>query len=512
MTPEYFLASGGLRLWEMVIYSSLWVLIGCFIAAIFRRMLGREKVCRIFGNHTRWRLVIGWFIGMLLPVCSLGVIPIVRELHRAGVKRGTIVAFGLTAPLFNPMSVLYGLTLSDPIAILSFSLCALVIVSMLGLVWDAFLTEAVEKDLTPEKLPTPGIKRSFSVFYSAAKEIVGPSLGYIAFGILGSVLLAVLLPKGYLQNQVEHDNLVAPVFVALVATPIYSTPLLAMSQIGGMFQHGNSIGGAFSLLILGAGMNAGLLLWFGMTYGAKRVILFYVLLFATTVGLAYIINTPLYPEGVDPAGHSHAFDVYTNPFAVGQSRMSQTAVTKGIDFWNANDFGGTYLLAGAIVFGLLLRVIPFDFETWFRSPGKVRENKIDRDVPGWLLGVTVVTGLIVASVMGCYLYYQDVEGSLGDLSAVNNEAVYFSKQGDFDSADKWIGYSDDLSRRLEVGVFLRKGAVGEFQTEKAKYYRAKLDELKAACDERNKEKADELSMQVYEAYLSMARAFRDSDK
>ena len=150
--------------------------------------------------------------------------------------------------------------------------------------------------------------RSFSVFYSAAKEIVGPSLGYIAFGILGSVLLAVLLPKGYLQNQVEHDNLVAPVFVALVATPIYSTPLLAMSQIGGMFQHGNSIGGAFSLLILGAGMNAGLLLWFGMTYGAKRVILFYVLLFATTVGLAYIINTPLYPEGVDPAGHSHAFD------------------------------------------------------------------------------------------------------------------------------------------------------------------------------------------------------------
>ena len=99
MSLEYYLSSGGLRFWQVLIYSSLWILIGCFIAAIFRRMLGSEKVCRIFGNETRWGLVIGWFIGMLLPVCSLGVIPIVRELHRSGVKRGTIVAFGLTKPV-----------------------------------------------------------------------------------------------------------------------------------------------------------------------------------------------------------------------------------------------------------------------------------------------------------------------------------------------------------------------------------------------------------------------------
>ena len=133
---EYYLAGGGLRLSQIIIYSSLWIVAGCLIAAIFRQMLGPEKTRRIFADGTRWGLVAGWLIGMLLPVCSLGVIPIVRELHRVGVKRGTIVAFGLTAPLFNPMSVLYGLTLSDPIAILSFSLCALAIVSFLGICWD----------------------------------------------------------------------------------------------------------------------------------------------------------------------------------------------------------------------------------------------------------------------------------------------------------------------------------------------------------------------------------------
>ena len=41
---EHFLAGSGLRFVEVVVYSSLWIVIGCFIAAIFRRMLGEEKV------------------------------------------------------------------------------------------------------------------------------------------------------------------------------------------------------------------------------------------------------------------------------------------------------------------------------------------------------------------------------------------------------------------------------------------------------------------------------------
>jgi len=223
---EYFGSAAALRLFEVVVYSSLWIVIGCSIAAVFRRMLGPLAVRRLFGDHTRFGLIAGWLIGMLLPVCSLGVIPIVREMHRAGVKRGTIVAFGLTAPLFNPMSVLYGLTLSDPIAILTFSLCAMVIVSLLGFAWNR-MVPAVEDLEIEGAVPSSGIKRTISVFDSAGSELIGPTLGYIVIGIVASVSLAIFLPHGYLQHQVNHDNALAPILVAAVATPIYSTPLLA---------------------------------------------------------------------------------------------------------------------------------------------------------------------------------------------------------------------------------------------------------------------------------------------
>ena len=73
---------------------------------------------------------------MLLPVCSLGVIPIAREMRRARISGGAILAFAMTAPLFNPLSMLYGLTLSAPFVILSFAFCTMVIVTAVGAIWN----------------------------------------------------------------------------------------------------------------------------------------------------------------------------------------------------------------------------------------------------------------------------------------------------------------------------------------------------------------------------------------
>ena len=84
---------------------------GLFVAAILRYYLRVEGTVRLFGGSGVRSLVQSWLVGMLLPVCSIGVIPILRELRRAGMRPGAITAFAIAAPLFNPLSLLYGLTL-----------------------------------------------------------------------------------------------------------------------------------------------------------------------------------------------------------------------------------------------------------------------------------------------------------------------------------------------------------------------------------------------------------------
>lgn len=507
---EYFLAGAGLRFSQVVVYSSLWIVIGCFVAAFFRRILGPDGTRKFFGEGTRRGLLTGWIMGMLVPVCSLGVIPIIREMYRAKVKGGTIIAFGLTAPLFNPLSVLYGLTLSDPIAIVTFSFCSLVIVTSLGVLWDKFIaTEPPEKSKS-EAEPTYGIKRMLSMFDTCAREMVGPTLLYILIGILGSAIMAAMLPNGYLQSGLEQDNPFAPVKVSALATPIYTTPLLAMSQIGGMFQHGNSIGAAFGLLILGAGINIGLIVCLSDLFGWKRIAIFMVLLVGITLALAYAISAPLYPEGIEAAGHSHAFDVYSHPFQTGLSNLTESAWNKAVDFWMTNEYGGTYLLAFLIVSGIVFQTVlrKIDLEAWYCEADKT-PSQFDTVLPEWVIGLSMMFVLVGVSVASCYVYYPSAEDVLADMDYTHTECVLDARNGKWESAEKWLVMCDDLSRRLEIGIFLRLGSVDEFQATQGKLYREALDDLKHSVEARDNSRVQDQAIALQNSYTRMKKAFSE---
>ncbi len=503
---DYYLSGALLRVTQTVVNAAVWIVIGCFIAGIFRTMLGPVKTRMLFGQGTRYGLLIGWFAGMLLPVCSLGVIPIVREMHRAGVKGGTIVAFGLTAPLFNPMSFLYGLTMSDPISILVFTFAAMVIVSLLGLVWDYFFTsESFSEEPTFE--PAFGFRRSVALIQNTSQVLISPTAVFILLGIAGSVLLAVLVPKGAMQAEAEPDRIYAPALMAFFMTPTYSTPVQAMGQIGTMFQHGNSIGAAFALLILGAGVNLGLLLWFVFAFGVKRATIFIVLLLTITIGFAYAMDKPLYPDGVYPTGHTHAFDIYTHPYDFNRSDKLVSAKHDANEFFEENDFGGTVLLASLVWIGICFVIAErfVDLATWYAA-SKPAKKGFDRVVPGWILGLITVVGLVLASVGGAYMYYPPPEQVMPDLFAIHTECVIAAKTKKWDAVRKWVPMCDDLSRRLEVGIFIREGKVSEFCSANAAIYRESLDDLRDAIEDGHFDECKEFASETAAAYMRLSSA------
>src|SRR5919108_2871168 len=125
-----------LRTGQTAVEASTTLLCGLLVAGVMRRMLGAEGTRRLFGGSGWNGLLRAWGIGTVLPVCSLGVIPIAREMRRAGVPSGTILAFVLAAPHINPLSLLYGLTLSEPLVIISFALGSLVVALLAGDLWE----------------------------------------------------------------------------------------------------------------------------------------------------------------------------------------------------------------------------------------------------------------------------------------------------------------------------------------------------------------------------------------
>jgi hypothetical protein len=502
---------GVLRFAQALVHATPTILVGLLVAGVFRRLLGHEGVRRLFGCGTRRELPQAWLIGMLLPVCSLGVIPVAREMRRARVSGGTILAFAVTAPLFNPLSMLYGLSLSAPFVILAFATCTMLVVTAVGASWNWIFPVSTDEEPAPPPVPH-GLRRMAAVGVVAAREVVGPSLGYIAFALLGVVFLSIALPPGSLQMTMEHTNPYAPLEMAAVAIPAYATPMVAMSQLGSMFQHANSVGAAFVLLALGAGINLGLIAWVARNYGPGRAAAWLAILLAIVIGLAYAIEGPLFPEETEPAGHTHAFDIYCRPFHPNETDLPRAVVAKLKEDLQPHESVGLIVLAALAATGLALKVLDrrWRVEDWLE-----RAPEASGRTPGWLnvsvsapaLGAVALAGLVALSVVGCFAYYPAAKEVFAEMYILRGEVLSAANSGGRAHAERFIPVWDDWARRLQVGVYLREWSVSPYRRMKAKVFRDRLEFLKHAVEEGDKAETREYVGLVEGAYSRMRRAF-----
>lgn len=475
-----------LRFGQVAIEASLTLVIGAVVAGVLRRMVGPAGTRRLFGRG--WAgLVRGWLAGMLLPVCSLGVIPVAREMRRAGVPGGTVLAFVLAAPLLNPISFLYGLTLAEPVVILTFAGLSLVLSTLAGWLWDrvfarnsdAAEAEELARAADAEPAPAEGPRRLLAVVATAARELAGRDMLFFAVGLVGSAALSAAIPFGALQHTQHHADPLAPLQMTALAVPLFSSPLSGMMKIGLMFDHGNSIGGAFVLFALGIGTSLGTLAWLVADFGWRRVLPWFVAYAAIIVGLAYLSDAALYDTRKADVDHTHAFDDYSSPFPAGQADAVYVVRNKLADRFGPLERPAVYALAGLVVVGLVLRRLDRGgrVERWLTARPAADRPKARWDVavPGPVLGAVAIAGLVAFSVIGAYVYYPDRGQCLSQMFAVYAEAAVAVNTGKADEAVLHLEQWDLLARKLEVGVFLREFRVTPEQSKAAEELREALE-------------------------------------
>ncbi len=499
------------RLVQSLAQAAPFILTGFFVAAVFRRFIGYKKLRQVFGGSEMSSLFKAWVIGMLLPVCSLGVIPVIVEMRRAGIKGGTILAFAMSAPLFNPLSLLYGLTLSEPIAILSFAACSLVIVTVVGMIWDRMFPGS-ELTGVPDESVHYGIRRMAALGVSAGKEATGRSFKLVLCGLIGVGLLGAVIPHASLQHHFNHDQPLAPLKMAALGIPVYATPMLAMSQMGMMFQHANSIGAAFVLLALGAGMNLGLIVWMLGEYGLKRSAVWMSILLVVVIGLGYSVDKPLFPKDIDPANHTHAFDIYGQPFSgsAAFSSLAGQSVEKLKRDIQPYEWYSVELLALLMVAGCVVRLTDRRgrIETWIAEvPEPTETGRMDIVVPPTVLGGLALVGLVIFSGVGCYAYYPPASEVFEEISIAKSEALSAGLSGDVTHAEYWIDVYQEWTRKLEVGTFLRTGRLTDYQRWKARLVREQLEMLKHTVEDGERDEARAWVSKIQRSDNRMRAAF-----
>ena len=472
-----------LRIIQALLQGAPFILSGICITALLERMIGSVGTKKLFGSNTIVSLFQSWCIGMALPGCSLGVIPICHQLRASGIAIGTIFAFALSSPLFDPLSMLYGLTLSKPFTIFAFAGCSLIVVTISGAIFDKIYPKT-ELNLPSQPQAPEGLRRIMAVAVGMARLTVGPMTAFIGIGLLGVGLMSMVLPYGILGGTMSHDNRWAPLIMTGVALPAYATPMVAMGQLGSMFQHGNSVGAAFILLCFGAGMNVGLLAWMLWHYGWKKLGIWFGLMLLIVIGISYGVEGPLYPKAIEASDHSHAFDRYCSPYRSGtvpNGGFTRDIIRRIKLETQTHEWFGISAIGILAACGVLLRL--FDpqqkLDGWLHRPPATDtvQTRFDIALPAPVIGLCGLAGIIVISIAGCFAYYPDPKEALEELRVASIESSTAALSENTQLCLHWIPICEGWNKRLIVGIYLREWAVHEDILARSKQYEKEIENL-----------------------------------
>jgi len=482
MDVQSMILSVLVRMGQTAIECTPTLAVGLLVGAILRRMVGAPGTRRLFGGEGLGGLVRAWFIGSLLPVCSLGVIPVAREMVRAGVPWPTVLSFVLAAPQLNPLSFLYGLTLSEPLVIISFVLATMLIAVAGGELWKRCFSAGDPGPLRgDETMPPPGLGRLGLVFVTASRETVGATLPYCVASVMATGFLAGLIPHGALSTTMRHDSWFSTPLMTLVGAALYSGVLQGMMRIGLIFEHGNSTGAAFALFAVGVGLNLGLVAWLVFHKG-PRMLGWLSLVLGIVILAGWTMDKTLY-FAEEEASHTHAFDDWTSPFPGGNGAGWAEVWNKWVQKTEVLEPVAIALLMIQALVGGFLQGLDGKkrLEGWLCRPRSAqggKESIFNRGVPGPVLGLVALAGLVLFSLVSLYIYYPPADEVFNEISRVRADALTSVRTGKTQDAIRQLEAWDLLTRKLQVGEFLRTGLLDKQQNEKAGALREELEAMR----------------------------------
>jgi uncharacterized membrane protein YraQ (UPF0718 family) len=82
------------------------VLLGVIVSSLIQELISRERMLRLLPKNRTLSVVIASLLGLVLPVCDCGTIPVARSFLKKGVPLACAMTFTLAAPVINPITMI----------------------------------------------------------------------------------------------------------------------------------------------------------------------------------------------------------------------------------------------------------------------------------------------------------------------------------------------------------------------------------------------------------------------
>jgi uncharacterized membrane protein YraQ (UPF0718 family)/copper chaperone CopZ len=244
--------------WNILLEMSPYLLIGFLLAGLLSVIIKQEVIERWLGKRTLDSVIKASLLGVPLPLCSCGVIPVTSSLYQRGASKGATTSFLTSTPQTGIDSILATAGLMGPVFSFFRVVVALVSGIIAGVLVDFFEKENVrpmdvastkteiENGSNVGKLKGMVIYGLYTLPQDIAKNLV---IGILLAGLLSTVL-PTDLGAAYLTNP-----WITYIGVTLVAIPLYVCSTGSIPIAFALMAAGVSPGATLVFLIAGPATN-----------------------------------------------------------------------------------------------------------------------------------------------------------------------------------------------------------------------------------------------------------------
>jgi hypothetical protein len=395
-----------------------------------------------------------------MPVCSLGVLPIVRELRRAGVPTAKLLAFALAAPMLNPITIVYGLTVLSAPHFMLVILTTITVSVSAGLIAGKWAVRKSGISESPNLAPATGFRRILNVGIGMGQICTGLMIVdvVIAFAFMG--LAATLIPDDYMWRRMANSNPFAAPLMSVVSFPSYVSPAIGMIRLGEMVKLHYSLGGVIALHVFGVGANIAFAMWLVRQYGLRRIISLTIAVAVAVIALGFIAEAAFSPP--------QSKVVETRALAVfGRVSILDYSLLRIIVASSANELdtvASIVVLCLCVAAGVVIRIAgakPLRDGGSISKASAERAPFWNRPIPHRWRAAIAVVGAFSLILSLAFVYYPPPEDLLEEMDSVQSSAMTAMLRKENESAIREIDRWDVLASKLPVAAALRRSNVGE---------------------------------------------------
>lgn len=237
---------------SIIIESLPFILLGVFLAIIIRLWLPDKAMAWLPANGVFRRLYIS-FLGVFLPVCECGNLPVARGLVARGFSPAESLTFLLAAPILNPITLIttHQAFQSDTRILLARAGGALLIANFIGWLYSkhrnqgSLLTPSFIDSCKADDDQHKRADRSLNLF---VREL-GQILPALFIGALVAGLIQVLVPRDVLLSLGANPILSIGVMMLLAFVVSICSNVDAFFALA--FSNTFSVGSIVSFLVFG---------------------------------------------------------------------------------------------------------------------------------------------------------------------------------------------------------------------------------------------------------------------